>query len=58
MGDRKFLLLISLFAVIGLSLVLALLRMVLQDEQHTFAGPTSMKRGGGPPVQSLDLNRR
>jgi len=55
MGDRKFLILISLFAVIGLSLALGLLSMVLHDGQDTFAGATSMKRGGGPPVQSLEL---
>jgi len=59
MSDRKFLIMISLFALIGLSLALALLKMVLNDGgQDTFAGATSMKRAGGPPAQSLNFNSR
>jgi len=58
MGDRKFLIIISLFAIIGLGMALALLSMMIHDEQDTFAGASSMKRGGGPPLQSLELNRR
>ena len=55
MGDKKFAIILSLFAVIGLSLTLALLTMVLLDEKDHSDGTSSMSGGGGPPLQSLNL---
>ena len=55
MGDRKFLLIIALFAVASISLSVTLLRMVLLDEQVHSDGTASMSRGGGPPLERLNL---
>ncbi len=53
MGDKRFVIIITLFAVIGLSLTLALLTMVLLDETGHSDGSASMRGGGGSPLQSL-----
>ena len=55
MRDRHFAIIISLFAVIGVSLTIALLAMVILDDQIHTDSAASMQAGGGPPLQSLNL---
>lgn len=55
MSDRKFIILIMLFAVTSIGLSVALLRVVLLDEMVHSDGCSSMS-GGGAPLQSLNLN--
>jgi hypothetical protein len=57
-GDKKFAIIITLFAIAGVSLAVAMLTMVLLDEQvhsghsgHSASG----KGGGGLPRDSLLL---
>lgn len=54
-GDKKFAIIITLFAVIGLSLAIAMLSMVLLDERVHADGSASKNQGGGPPLQRFDL---
>ena len=55
MGDKRFAIIITLFAVIGLSLTLTLLTWVLLDEQVHSDGSASMRGGGGSSLHSLPV---
>ena len=54
-GDKKFAIIITLFAVIALSLALGLLSMVLLDERGHSDGSASTRGGGRAPLQGLPL---
>ncbi|HSR87891.1 MAG TPA: hypothetical protein VLL07_02965 [Pontiella sp.] len=55
MSDKKFLTIIMLLTVIGVSLTVAFMSMVLLDERVHSDGTTSMRGGGGAPLQSSPL---
>jgi hypothetical protein len=55
MSDKRFAVVITLFAVIGISLAVAMLAMVLNDEKVHSDGTSSRMQGGGPPLRISPL---